>query len=244
MKEYKGKKVSYKNFIEEDVIGQTKFIYEYEGYCSADEYDEKNLYHGNGKLIERRINIKTNKMVDYRDGDWIREGEFDNGEFIKGTYLTPFTTKYEGVFRTSDSDNDSQLNGEGIEYHFISKQNYLKDKSSGYVKGFFDDGTLIKGEVLNPSLIKYSEEKGIKKIVLTGKIRRVYDEKIKSYLDLNQGKIYYEVLPNIDSNRPEGQGVEYEGEIDYDQPHGKGTMTFEDGSKRFAIWSQGETDWD
>ena len=40
------------------------------------------------------------------------------------------------------------------------------------------------------------------------------------------------MLDNIDSNRPEGQGVEYEGEIDFfDQPHGKGTMTFENGSK-------------
>ena len=46
-----------------------------------------------------------------------------------------------------------------------------------------------------------------------------------------------------DRNRPEGQAIEYEGGIDFDLPHGKGTMTFEDGSKRSAIWNQGETDW-
>ena len=227
MKSYKGKNIIYKNLTEENIFDQTKIIFEYEGYCSVEEEDDDNLYHGKGKLIEKRIDIKSNKTVDYRDGDWIREGEFDNGEFIKGKYLIPHTTKYEGIFKDSDADNDSQLNGDGIEYHFISKQNYLNNKWNGYVKGFFDLGTLIKGEVLNPSLINYSEHKGIKKIVLTGKIRRIYSKEMKSNLDLNKGEIFYE------------NGDYYEGEIDFDLPFGKGRMTFKDGTKKSCEWFNG-----
>lgn len=228
MESYKGKKVIYKNFIEENIHGQTKIIFEYEGYCSADEYDEENLCHGKGKLVEKRIDIKTSKTVHYRSGDWIKEGEFENGEFIKGKYLIPYTTKYEGVFRDCDGDNDSQLNGDGIEYYFISRKDYLDDKWCGYVKGFFDLGTLIKGEVINPSLINYTEHKGIKKIILTGKIRKIYNDQIQSDLDLNKGEIFYE------------NGDHYEGEINFDLPFGKGIMIFKDGTKKNCEWFSGE----
>ena len=85
----------------------------------------------------------------------------------------------------------------------------------------------LKGEVLNPSLINYSEHKGIKKIVLTGKIRRIYSKEMKSNLDLNKGEIFYE------------NGDYYEGEIDFDLPFGKGRMTFKDGTKKSCEWFNG-----
>jgi|TARA_Y100000034_G_scaffold49357_1_gene61020 hypothetical protein len=41
MKNYKGKEVHFKKFKDEEVLNGTKIICEYEGYCSADEYDEE-----------------------------------------------------------------------------------------------------------------------------------------------------------------------------------------------------------
>ena len=57
MKSYKGKNIIYKNLTEENIFDQTKIIFEYEGYCSVEEEDDENLYHGKGKLIEKRINV-------------------------------------------------------------------------------------------------------------------------------------------------------------------------------------------
>ena len=90
-------------------------------------------------------------------------------------------------------------------------------------------------------MIDYSEEPGIKKIIYN---KRVINKKTTdgSTNIVRYGKIFYEVSDNIDSNRLEGQGVEYEGEIDFDQPHGKGTMTFEDGSKKSGTWFEGSID--
>ena len=233
MKEYKGKKVYFDKFEWEESKGNDssikKFFY-YEGYVSSDD-----VPHGTGKMNENAT-------------DYVREGEWENGEFVKGTYSIPYTQRYIGSFRTSalktpksQTFQDSELNGDGEEYHYNSKENYINNKPSGYVKGHFNNGSLIKGEVLNASLINYTEEKGVKKIIYNKRIR---GKKTKDGFN-NQiwiGKIFYRVLPNIDSNRPEGQAIEYEGEIDFDVPHGKGIMTFEDGSKLSAIWDQGETD--
>ena len=234
MKKYKGKKVYLDKFKWEMSHGNDssikKFFY-YEGYVSSGD-----LPHGTGKMTEE-------------SRDYVRQGEWENGHFVKGTYSTPYTQRYIGSFQTSvlmgsksQSFQDSELHGDGEEYHYDSKENYINNKHSGYVKGLFNNGSLIEGEILNASLIKYTEEKGVKKIIYN---KMIGDNKTKDGLNnqMRLGKIFYEVLPNIDSNRPEGQAIEYEGEIDFDLPHGKGTMTFEDGSKRSAIWNQGETDW-
>ena len=234
MEEYKGKKVHLDKFKWEETKGNDssikKFFY-YEGYVS-----DEDVPHGTGKMTEE-------------SRDYVREGEWENGEFVKGTYSTPYTQRYLGSFRSSalaisksQTFQDSELHGDGEEYHYDSKENYINNKPSGYVKGLFNHGSLIEGEILNASLINYTEEKGVKKIIYN---KRVGDSKTKDGLNnqMREGKIFYEVLPNIDSNRPEGQAIEYEGEIDFDLPHGKGTMTFEDGSKRSAIWYQGETEW-
>jgi len=224
---YKGKKVYFTKFETEIMTGgkiKTGRAAEYEGYCSDEGYP-----HGNGKLTEIGQN-------------YTREGEWEDGQFIKGTYSMPFKTKYVGSFMEG-SDGDSHLQGDGVEYHYQSKEDYIKDKPIGYVKGFFVSmGTLLKGEILNPSIINYTEDKFIKKIIY-------YDEAkpLKEFSHMNnlmrKGKMFYEIAPDVNSNRPEGQGIEYEGEIFFDQPHGKGTMTFEDGSKRTAIWDNGDTDW-
>ena len=43
----------------------------------------------------------------------------------------------------------------------------------GYVKGHFNDGSLLKGEVYNAYLINgYSEESFIKKIIIDGKAKK------------------------------------------------------------------------
>ncbi|MBC8296125.1 MAG: hypothetical protein H8E55_10055 [Pelagibacterales bacterium] len=233
---YKGKEVYFTKFETEIMTGgkvKTGREAEYEGYCSDEGYP-----HGNGKLTEIGQN-------------YTREGEWEDGQFIKGTYSMPFKTKYVGSFMEG-SDGDSHLQGDGVEYHYQSKEDYIKDKPIGYVKGFFVSmGTLLKGEILNPFIINYTEDKFIKKIIY-------YDEAkpLKEFSHMNnlmrKGKMFYEtapkevlqkLFPNINVNRPEGQGIEYEGEIFFDQPHGKGTMTFEDGSKRTAVWDNGDTDW-
>lgn len=244
MKEYKGKKIEPREIKDIDLDNSPHYFYlgKYIGFCNLD-----GLPHGLGELISPPMDVKFDKekniiKVTKKDKHdkipWSCNGEWENGVFVSGTYNMPPNKRYEGSFIFGD-DGDWNLNGHGQElYYGNSQENYIKNNIIGHVKGIFVNGSLIEGEVLNPSLIKYSDEKGIKKIVYN-KIRSKGE-----FIDqITKGKIYYEVLPNIDSNRPEGQGVEYEGEIDYDQPHGKGTMTFEDGSKRSAIWNQGETDW-
>ena len=38
------------------------------------------------------------------------------------------------------------------------------------MRGIFDDGSLIEGEILNPSMIDYSDEPGIKKIIYNKRV--------------------------------------------------------------------------
>ena len=89
------------------------------------------------------------------------------------------------------------------------------------VKGIFDDGSLLKGEVYNAYLIRYSEESFIKKIIIDGKAK-------KNSVKIKLGKVFFE------------NGDRYEGEIEYDRPQGKGTMYYkEDGTHLEGEWVNG-----
>lgn len=215
--------------------------------------DEKGLPHGKG--------INTTYWDD--KVRCIEEGMWRKGFLVEGSETIfwhdwdkekAYTIKKEvGKYRYDEKKNtcDEFLSGEGEELYYKNEEDLKNNKPMGYVKGIFDDGRLLKGEILNPSLIDYSEEKGIRKIIYDGTEREIWDENQKINLRLRKGKIYYEVLPinelptdEVDINRPEGQGIEYEGEIDYDTPHGNGEMTFENGSKKKGFWQNGSIYWD
>ena len=204
--------------------------------------DEQGLPNGKGILTIKYNN--DNSIFKIEEGIW------KNGFLVEGsetTYLLDtdrnFIKKEIGKWKYREEDNhcDEFISGEGEELYYRTEEDLKNNNFFGYVKGIFDDGSLIEGEILNPSMIDYSEEPGIKKIIYN---KRVINKKTTdgSTNIVRYGKIFYEVLDNIDSNRPEGQGVEYEGEIDFDQPHGKGTMTFEDGSKKSGTWFEGSID--
>ena len=204
--------------------------------------DEQGLPNGKGILTIKYNN--DNSIFKIEEGIW------KNGFLVEGsetTYLLDtdrnFIKKEIGKWKYREEDNhcDEFISGEGEELYYRTEEDLKNNNFFGYVKGIFDDGSLIEGEILNPSMIDYSEEPGIKKIIYN---KRVINKKTTdgSTNIVRYGKIFYEVSDNIDSNRLEGQGVEYEGEIDFDQPHGKGTMTFEDGSKKSGTWFEGSID--
>lgn len=224
------------------------FVEKYEG-----SKNENGLPHGKGKNVSYDSNGKINSI---EDGIW------KNGFLIEGSEIIysinnddgKWSIKKEvGKYRYDEEKDfcEENLSGEGEELYYKNEEDLKNDKPIGYVKGIFDDGRLLKGEILNPSLTDYSEEKGIRKIIYDGTEREIWDENQKINLRLRKGKIYYEVLPlnelptdEVDINRPEGQGIEYEGEIDYDTPHGDGEMTFENGSKKKGFWQNGSIYWD
>ena len=204
--------------------------------------DEQGLPNGKGILTIKYNN--DNSIFKIEEGIW------KNGFLVEGsetTYLLDtdrnFIKKEIGKWKYREEDNhcDEFISGEGEELYYRTEKDLKNNNFFGYVRGIFDDGSLIEGEILNPSMIDYSEEPGIKKIIYN---KRVINKKTTdgSTNIVRYGKIFYEVSDNIDSNRLEGQGVEYEGEIDFDQPHGKGTMTFEDGSKKSGTWFEGSID--
>ncbi len=204
--------------------------------------DEQGLPNGKGILTIKYNN--DNSIFKIEEGIW------KNGFLVEGsetTYLLDtdrnFIKKEIGKWKYREEDNhcDEFISGEGEELYYRTEEDLKNNNFFGYVRGIFDDGSLIEGEILNPSMIDYSEEPGIKKIIYN---KRVINKKTTdgSTNIVRYGKIFYEVSDNIDSNRLEGQGVEYEGEIDFDQPHGKGTMTFEDGSKKSGTWFEGSID--
>jgi len=219
---------------------------EYDGFIDVNS----NRPHGKGVCITRNENKTINR---------IEEGIFQNGLLTEGseTYYAlhndrsyikkenrNFISKEIGKWRFDKDKNfcEEYISGKGDFLYYRTEKDLKNNKYFGYIKGTFDNGSLLKGEILNPSLINYTEEKLIKKIIYYDEAKPLKEFSHKNNL-MRKGKMFYEIAPDVNSNRPEGQGIEYEGEIFFDQPHGKGTMTFEDGSKRTAIWDNGDTDW-
>jgi len=248
---FKGKEIEKNKFKGEETLTVKnkvvidEFNQEYDGFVDVDT----GRPHGEGTLTVR----KKDKTL------WkIEEGIFQDGRLTEGSETTyclhddrNFIKKEIGKWRFDKDKNfcEEFMSGKGEELYYRTEKDLKNNKYFGYVKGTFDNGTLIKGEILNPSLINYTEEKGVKKIIYDGSIKKVWDENQKIHLNLSKGKIYYEVLPLSEisqyasnTDRPEGQGVEYEGEIEFDTPHGEGEMTFEDGSKKKGFWYNGSID--
>ena len=230
MKEFKGKKVEPRQIDGAELKDCPHYFQKgkYIGFCNLD-----NQPHGIGELISN----------DNDENPWSLNGEWENGIFISGSYNQPYISRYEGSFSFDDriGSGDLELHGQGIELYYHSKENYLNNKIIGHVKGIFEYGSLLEGEIINPSLIEYSELKWIKKITYQ---KRVGSSKTSDGYNnqLRYGKIYYEKMPDEVISGPNGQGIEYEGEIDWDTPHGEGTMTYENGFKLTGKWENGSLD--
>ena len=78
---------------------------------------------------------------------------------------------------------------------------------------------MVEGEILNPSLIDYSEHKGIKKIIYKKADVKRSLIKILGENKFNLWRDFYD------------DGAHYEGELFW-STNGKGTMTLADGRKK------------
>ena len=243
MKTHKGKKIqSVKiNDIKLDNSPHYFYLGKYIGFCNSD-----GLPHGLGELIAPPIDYKLNKEKNIIEGTikkdhdktpWSCNGEWEDGVFVRGNYNMPPFSRYQGAFIFSNED--WLITGEGVELHYRSEDNYNTNNVVGHIKGIFDTGRLIKGEILNATLINYSKYQSIKKIILTGKIRTEEDIKHGGPVRINSGEIFYEIDQAYADGSDEGQYKKYKGEIDFDSPHGKGTMIFEHGSKYVGEWYNG-----
>ena len=195
-----------------------EFEDKYEGSKNKD-----GLPHGKGKHISFRSDGKLN---------FIEEGIWKNGFLVEGSETLfgdeqtegKYAIKKEvGKWRYDEKKNTCEefLSGEGEELYYKNEEDLKNNKPMGYVKGIFDDGSLLKGEVYNAYLIGYSEESFVKKITIEGKAK-------KNSVKIKLGKIFFE------------NGDRYEGEIEYDMPQGKGTMYYkEDGTHLEGEWVDG-----
>ena len=169
--------------------------------------DENGIPNGEG-ILKTFHNNKISK---------IEKGLFSNGYLIEGsetTYLENFIKKEIGKWRYDQEKNfcDEFISGDGQELYFKSEEDLKQNNFFGFVKGIFDDGTLIKGEVYNAFEIDYSDHKFVKRILVENK---------------NTGKIFFE------------NGDYYEGELFHDMPQGNGIMNFKNGEKKSGKWVNG-----
>jgi len=174
--------------------------------------DEKGLPHGKG--------INTTYW-----GEKVRcieEGLWQRGFLVEGSETIfwhdwdkdrAYTIKKEvGKYRYDKDKNfcEEFLSGEGEELYFKNEEDFKSNKPMGYVKGIFDDGSLLKGEVYNAYLIDYSDQSFVKKIIIKGKAK-------KNSVKIELGEVFFE------------NGDHYKGEFYQDMPHGKGTMHYKEG---------------
>ncbi len=185
--------------------------------------DEKGLPHGKG--------VNTTYWDD--KVRCIEEGLWQKGFLVEGSETIfwhdwdkerAYTIKKEvGKYRYDEKKNTCEefLSGDGEELYYKNEEDLKNDKPMGYVKGIFDDGSLLQGEVYNAYLIGYSDESFIKKIIIKGKAK-------KNAVKIKMGEVFFE------------NGDRYEGEIEYDMPQGKGTMFYkEDGAHLEGEWVDG-----
>ena len=197
-----------------------------------DEYkgskNKEGLPHGKGINISKGSDGKIK---------CIEEGNWENGFLIEGSETLygsenkdgGYSIKREiGKWRYDKQKNfcEEFISGEGEELYYKNEEDLKNNRLLGYVKGIFDNGVLLKGEVLNPFLINYSEVDFIKRIVIKGKSKRNSNPEGNSNR-INIGEIFFH------------NGDHYEGEIDFDMPQGEGTMTYNDGSKKKTKWING-----
>ena len=185
--------------------------------------NEKGLPNGNGTLTT------------YWDDKvrCIEQGFWQEGFLVEGSETIfwqdwdkerAYTIKKEiGKWRYDKDKNfcEEFISGEGEELYFETEQDLKNNNPLGYVRGIFENGTLIKGEIFNAFKIDYSDHSFVKKIILKGKSKT---NKNKASI----GEIFFE------------NGDWYKGELDFDRPHGKGTMHYkEDSTKLEGEWVDG-----
>ena len=179
--------------------------------------NEDDLPHGKGK----HVSIGADGNI-----SCIQEGIWKNGFLVEGSetlFGDKRIVKEVGKWRYDEKKNfcEEYLSGEGEELYYKNEEDFKNDKPMGYVKGIFDCGSLLKGEVYNAHWIGYSDESFVKKIIIKGKAK-------KNSIKIKLGEIFYE------------NGDRYEGEIEYDMPQGKGTMYYkEDETHLEGEWIDG-----
>ena len=158
----------------------------------------------------------SNREVGIFKNDFLVEGsetefDLDSGLGIK---------KEIGKWRYDKEKNicEEFLSGEGEELYYKNEEDLINNKPLGYVKGVFDDGTLIKGEVFNAFKINYSDQSFVKKIIIKGSSKKKF---------IRLGEVFFE------------NGDRYEGEMQHDMPQGIGTMYYKDGTFLKGNWIDG-----
>ena len=192
------------------------------------------IYNGS-KNNEGIPNGQGTKISKESDGKitCIEEGIWENGFLVKGSntsYLDSHILKEVGEWKLFEGGKNCSefLSGYGEELYFSNDKDLKENKPFGHVKGLFDEGNLLEGEILEPSLTGYTELKGIKKIIYKkSNIREMFLKEININTKLKLGEIFYD------------DGCHYEGELDFDSPFGKGTMTLPDGRKKTCEWYNG-----
>jgi hypothetical protein len=197
----------------------------YIGFCNSND-----LPHGEGKLFpfyedeDYSSEEDTNLFFEI----FSCEGEWYEGNFIKGTYYMPSSKKIIGnfVFR----DEDWVLEGEGkVLYYGDSEESYRNDKPIAQKKGIFEDDMLIKGEILNSPGVEFSGNIDAKKIIYDGiETRKIFNKELGDNIQLMTGEVFYK------------DGSHYKGEMYFDIPFGKGTMKLLDGREWTTEWYDGE----
>ena len=226
-KEHKGTKVTFKKITNIKLKNVPEIFKSatYIGFCNSND-----LPHGEGKLFpfhedeDYSSEEDTNLFFEI----FSCEGEWYEGNFIKGTYYMPSSKKIIGnfVFR----DEDWVLEGEGkVLYYGDSEESYRNDKPIARKKGIFEDDMLIKGEIVNPPGVEFSGNIDSKKIIYDGiETRKIFNKELGDNIQLMTGEVFYK------------DGSHYKGEMYFDIPFGKGTMKLPDGREWTTEWYDGE----
>jgi len=228
-KEYKGTKITFKKIINIKLKNVPEIFKSatYIGYC-----DSNDLPHGEGKLFpfykDDEYNSDEDDDLDLFFTICSCEGEWFEGNFLKGTYYNPPASKSIGSFQYRDED--WVLEGEGIKFYYgTSEESYRKDKSIAHEKGIFKDDMLIQGEILNPPGVDYSGNIDADKIIYDGiETREIFNKELNYNIQLIRGEVFYK------------DGSHYKGEMYADIPFGKGTMKLPDGREWTTEWYDGE----
>ena len=221
MKKFKGENIEKIRFTDNNYIVEKDAPRkrEYKGYVKVGWEHP----HGEG------INIIRNKDKSIYS---IEEGIFENGLLIKGTtieYMGGCIHKSIGKFKFYDNGNRHDwISGKGEMLFYKTKQDMKKNKPFGYMKGTFDDGKILKGEVFKPFQINYTSHDFVKKILIKKRFKNIHYKSEYTTGDLENGEIFFE------------NGDHYKGEFYQDMPHGKGKMIYSDGSKEAGVWQHGE----
>ena len=231
-KEYKGTKITFKKIINIKLKNVPEIFQSatYIGYCNSND-----LPHGEGKLFPFREdedfdpenNLELSLILFCAEGEWYE------GNFLKGTYYIPTEEKMKGSF--DFKDENWVLEGEGLRLYYgeygNNEENYKNNNPVAQEKGIFTNNMLIKGEVLNPPGVPFSGNIDAKKIIYDGiKTRKIFYHGFNANIQLITGEVFYK------------DGSHYKGEMSdsFAVPFGKGTMKLPDGREWTTEWYDGQ----